>query len=62
MPWLALIGLMGAGLADMLAPHEEFVVKPSQGSGGDGILVVTGRSKRRRDAFRLSSGVLISRL
>jgi len=36
------------------------VIKPAQGSGGDGILVVTGRSQRRRDAYRLSSGVLIS--
>ncbi len=47
--------------ADIVAQRESFVVKPAQGSGGDGILVVTGRSKRKRDAFRLSSGVLISR-
>lgn len=40
--------------------HNSFVVKPAQGSGGDGILVVTGRSERKRDSFRLSSGVLIS--
>ena len=39
---------------------DSFVVKPAQGSGGDGILVVTGRSQRKRDTFRLSSGVLIS--
>lgn len=39
---------------------ESFVVKPAQGSGGDGILVVTGRSERKRDCFRLSSGVIIS--
>ena len=45
---------------EIVAPHESFVVKPAQGSGGDGILVVTGRSKRRRDSFRLSSGVLMS--
>lgn len=37
-----------------------FVIKPAQGSGGDGILVVTGRSKRKRDSFRLSSGVIVS--
>lgn len=37
-----------------------FVVKPAQGSGGDGILVITGRSERKRDCFRLSSGVLIT--
>lgn len=39
---------------------DSFVIKPAQGSGGDGILVVTSRSKRKRDCFRLSSGVLIS--
>ena len=37
-----------------------FVVKPAAGSGGDGILVITGRSKRKRDTFRLASGILIS--
>ncbi|MDJ0917063.1 MAG: alpha-L-glutamate ligase-like protein [Woeseiaceae bacterium] len=39
---------------------ESFVVKPAAGSGGDGILVVTGRSSRKRDCFRLASGLLIS--
>ena len=39
---------------------ESFVIKPAAGSGGDGILVVTGRSERKRDCFRLSSGVIIS--
>jgi alpha-L-glutamate ligase-like protein len=39
---------------------DSFVIKPAQGSGGDGILVVTSRSQRKRDSFRLSSGVLIS--
>jgi len=39
---------------------ESFVIKPAQGSGGDGILVITGRSERKRDCFRLSSGVIIS--
>ena len=47
--------------ADIVAARESFVIKPAQGSGGDGILVVTGRSKRKRDSFRLASGVLISR-
>ncbi len=46
---------------DIVADHESFVVKPAQGSGGDGITVVTGRSKRKRDNFRLSSGLLIAR-
>jgi alpha-L-glutamate ligase-like protein len=46
---------------DIVAEHESFVVKPAQGSGGDGITVVTGRSKRKRDNFRLSSGLLMAR-
>lgn len=44
----------------IVAERDSFVVKPAQGSGGDGILVVTGRSQRKRNSFRLSSGVLIS--
>jgi len=44
----------------IVGERDSFVVKPAQGSGGDGILVVTGRSKRRRNSFRLSSGVLMS--
>jgi len=46
--------------AEMVRDLDSFVIKPAQGSGGDGILVVTGRSARKRDSFRLSSGVLIS--
>ncbi|NCF73902.1 MAG: alpha-L-glutamate ligase-like protein [Gammaproteobacteria bacterium] len=46
--------------ANMVAEKDSFVVKPARGSGGDGILVVTGRSDRKRDSFRLSSGMLIS--
>ena len=46
--------------SDIVAERESFVVKPAQGSGGDGILVVTGRSQRKRDSFRLASGMLIS--
>ena len=46
---------------DMVGDLESFVIKPAQGSGGDGILVVTGRSVRKRDSFRLSSGTLISK-
>lgn len=44
----------------IVADKESFVIKPAQGSGGDGILVITGRSQRKRDSFRLASGVLIS--
>jgi len=46
--------------AAIVAEWDSFVVKPAQGSGGDGILVVTERGRRKRDAFRLSSGTLIS--
>jgi alpha-L-glutamate ligase-like protein len=46
-----------AGIVESL---DSFVIKPAQGSGGDGILVVSSRSHRKRDCFRLSSGVLIS--
>lgn len=46
--------------SSIVADKDSFVIKPAQGSGGDGILVVTGRSSRKRDSFRLSSGVLIS--
>ena len=45
---------------DIVGERDSFVVKPAQGSGGDGILVVTGRSSRKRDSFRLASGVRIS--
>ncbi len=46
--------------AEIVGERDAFVIKPAQGSGGDGILVVTGRSKRKRDCYRLSSGLLIS--
>lgn len=45
---------------DIVAAHESFVVKPAAGSGGDGIIVITGRSRRKRDNFRMASGLLIS--
>jgi len=46
--------------SDIVADRQSFVIKPAQGSGGDGILVITGRSQRKRQLFRLASGVLIS--
>jgi len=46
--------------AKIVEERESFVVKPAEGSGGEGILVVTGRSKRKRDAFRLASGMIIT--
>ena len=39
-----------------LAELEEFVIKPASGSGGDGIIVVTGR---RRDAWISGGGRLL---
>jgi alpha-L-glutamate ligase-like protein len=47
-------------LAEIIGDRNSFVIKPAQGSGGDGILVVVGRSERKRDSFRLSNGMLIS--
>ncbi len=46
--------------ADIVREHESFVIKPACGSGGDGIFVVTGRGKRKRDNYRLSSGLFVS--
>jgi len=46
--------------AEIVADKDSFVIKPAQGSGGDGILVVTSRSHRKRDCYRLASGVQIS--
>ncbi|MDH3806343.1 MAG: alpha-L-glutamate ligase-like protein [Gammaproteobacteria bacterium] len=46
--------------ATIVAERDSFVVKPARGSGGNGILVVTGRSHRKRSTYRLASGVLIS--
>jgi alpha-L-glutamate ligase-like protein len=45
------------GLADIVANHREFVVKPACGSGGDGILVVKGRAGH---ALRLADRAVMS--
>ena len=45
---------------EIVANHTSFVIKPARGSGGNGIVVITGRSERKRNAFRLSSGVIIT--
>ncbi|MEM7612376.1 MAG: alpha-L-glutamate ligase-like protein [Pseudomonadota bacterium] len=44
-------------LPDVLADRNSFVIKPANGSGGDGILVVDGR---RGDSYRLINGMLMS--
>lgn len=43
-------------LPEIVAPHESFVIKPANGSGGDGILVVSGRRKGR---YRMIDGRLL---
>jgi alpha-L-glutamate ligase-like protein len=45
-------------LPEMLEQHSDFVVKPAHGSGGDGILVISGRS---RQMYRNANGSLLSR-
>jgi alpha-L-glutamate ligase-like protein len=39
----------------MLVHYRDFVIKPVHGSGGDGIVVITGRSRVR---YRTASGIL----
>lgn len=43
-------------LAALLAGHQDFVIKPAHGSGGDGILVISGQVKGK---YRKVSGALI---
>jgi alpha-L-glutamate ligase-like protein len=43
--------------ATMLGAREDFVIKPSHGSGGEGIFVITSRNK---NSFRLVDGRLLS--
>jgi alpha-L-glutamate ligase-like protein len=45
------------GLAELLAPYPDFVVKPCRGSQGDGIVVVIGRSRK---LYELADGSLMS--
>ena len=42
----------------VLKDRQQFVVKPAHGSGGDGILVISGR---RGDKYRRSNGTLMSK-
>jgi alpha-L-glutamate ligase-like protein len=44
-------------LPKLLAEHPDFVVKPSCGSGGHGILVIVGRS---RNGYKKANGTVIS--
>jgi len=45
-------------LAHLVQSYPDFVIKPSRGSGGRGILVISGRSK---EMFRKADGVLMNR-
>ncbi len=44
-------------LAALLKQHEDFVIKPAKGSGGNGILIIAGQFG---DHFRKPSGELVS--
>jgi alpha-L-glutamate ligase-like protein len=43
--------------SDLLKGHPGFVVKPARGSGGEGVLVISGRLK---DMYRVTNGELLS--
>ncbi len=45
-----------ATLPDVLAPHEDFVIKPANGSQGEGILVITGKAE---GLYRKVDGALV---
>lgn len=45
-------------LSDFLSHYRDFVIKPAQGTGGDGIIVITGRVG---DRYRKTSGKLMTR-
>ncbi|MBE0436502.1 MAG: alpha-L-glutamate ligase-like protein [Methylomicrobium sp.] len=46
-----------AGLAEKLKNCDEFAIKPAHGSGGEGIIVVNGRSK---NCYRKLNGTLLT--
>lgn len=46
-----------ARLPEIVKDHRDFVIKPAQGSGGNGILVITGRHQQR---YRLSNDSLMT--
>ncbi len=47
-------------LPEIVADRESFVIKPARGSGGNGIVVITGRSLRKRTTYRLANGALVT--
>jgi alpha-L-glutamate ligase-like protein len=46
-------------LASIVADHSSFVVKPARGSGGNGIMVIAGRSRRKHGSYRTISGIIL---
>lgn len=53
------IARQAAKLPEIVRPYEDFVIKPAQGAGGDGIVVVAGRT-RTGGYYRLASGKLMA--
>lgn len=47
-------------LSELVRDTQDFAIKPAHGSGGDGIMVVAGRSPRAPDVYRLVDGSLVS--
>ena len=47
-------------LSNIVDNHNSFVIKPAQGSGGDGIVVITDRGRRKRDSYRTAGGLLLT--
>ncbi len=47
-------------LTEIVAERRDFVIKPAHGSGGDGILVISGQNPRRKGVYQLADGTLIS--
>ncbi len=48
-----------ATLPDLVRDTQDFAIKPAHGSGGDGIMVVSGRSPRAQGFYRLVDGSVI---
>lgn len=46
-------------LSKLVGEHDEFVIKPANGAGGDGILVLDGKQSDRPLVYRKSSGKAI---
>jgi alpha-L-glutamate ligase-like protein len=47
-------------IRDIVENYRDFVIKPAHGTGGDGILVISGRSARKKGVYRLIDGSFIS--